>query len=689
MTAAEPPSPAPAGLRFQPGIGPAKASALAAIGLETVWDVLHHVPRCLGLAPPLCERGAPMDGEALRLRARVIAVKPVFRRGQRGMAVMATLERDDGRRFTARFWNAGWLRRHLIANEWYLFEATMAQGGLTHPSFVHLPAGQATQLPEESGCRIAYRLPDGFAERSFAKLVEACLDQADTIDDPAGELAPAGYGALLRTLHRPADAAAHERARRELARRELLALAVALQSRRARIVSSPGRAWRCDDERFGRALARLPFALTPGQRVALDEVRADLQAPAPMYRLLQGDVGSGKTAVALVAMLMVIAERAQALLLAPTAVLARQHYAFCARCLAGSRVRIGLLTGGTPAGERAALIAELAAGRIDLLIGTHALLEEDVRAPALGLAIIDEQHKFGVEQRAALVGKATPWAQAAPGAQAAQPDLLLMTATPIPRTLALTAFGDLAVSRIAGRPPGRGAVTTELRRWASPRDLAAPIAETVAAGGRAFVICPLREESDKVAAADAATIAAGLAGTLGERVALLTGALAESEKIAVLDRFQRGDATVLVSTTVVEVGLDVPEATLMAVLDAPRFGLAQLHQLRGRIGRGERAGRCLLFHRSADDGEGLRILAETDDGLAIAEADLAERGPGQLLGTEQHGLPRLRIADLGRDLDLLQTAHQQARSVIASGGTMPGLSRFLRGAVDGPSVGGG
>ncbi|MBA3848080.1 MAG: DEAD/DEAH box helicase, partial [Planctomycetes bacterium] len=389
------------------------------------------------------------------------------------------------------------------------------------------------------------------------------------------------------------------------------------------------------------------------------------------------------TALALVAALMVIAERAQALFLAPTAVLARQHHAFCARCLAGSRVRIALLTGGTPAGERRTLIDDLAAGRIDLLIGTHALLEEDVRAPALGLAIIDEQHKFGVEQRAALVGKGVPWAHAT------QPDLLLMTATPIPRTLALTAFGDLAVSRIVGRPPGRGRVTTELRRWATPRDLGRTIDECLEAGGRAFVICPLREESDKVAAADAATIAAQLTTTLGGRVALLTGALAEVDKMAALDRFQRGEATVLVSTTVVEVGIDVPEATLMAVIDAPRFGLAQLHQLRGRIGRGERAGRCVLYHRTAEDGERLHILATTDDGLAIAEADLAERGPGQLLGTEQHGLPRLRIADLARDLDLLQSAHQRARALVAAGTRMPALDRFLRGVADGPLTGGG
>ncbi|MBA3848054.1 MAG: hypothetical protein H0X45_15605, partial [Planctomycetes bacterium] len=226
-------------LRFLPGIGPAKAGALAALGLETTWDVLHHVPRCLGLAPPLCESGAPMDGDALRLRARVTAVKPVFRRGsgRGGMGVMATLERADGRAFTARFWNASWLRRHLLVNEWYLFEARMAQGGLAHPSFTHLKGGPATTLPEEVGCRVAYRLPEGFSERSFASLVDACLAHASAIDDPSGELTPAAYGALLRSLHRPCDAEAHEGARRGLAARELLALALALQGRRARIVA--------------------------------------------------------------------------------------------------------------------------------------------------------------------------------------------------------------------------------------------------------------------------------------------------------------------------------------------------------------------------------------------------------------------------------------------------------------------
>ncbi|MBA3685966.1 MAG: hypothetical protein H0W72_12110 [Planctomycetes bacterium] len=292
------------------------------------------------------------------------------------------------------------------------------------------------------------------------------------------------------------------------------------------------------------------------------------------------------------------------------------------------------------------------------------------------------QHRFGVEQRAALLERA--------GAdQGYHPDLLLMTATPIPRTLALTVFGDLAVSGITGRPPGRGMVATRVVRQRSLDDLLAPLAAVLAAGGQAYVICPLREESEKVDAADAQSIHAAVRDRIGAQVGLLHGSLTEDAKLEVVAAFARGDLRALVSTTVVEVGIDVAAATLMAVLDADRFGLATLHQLRGRVGRGAAAAQCLLFHRAADAGRRLEILATSDDGLAIAEADLAERGPGHLLGTDQHGALRLRIADLGRDLDLLQDAHQHARQSLGSGLPSSGLERFLRWFSDGQALTGG
>jgi ATP-dependent DNA helicase RecG len=623
----------------------------------------------------LCERGPMPPACDVRVRARVVSARPSFGRG-RGMGVEAKLERVDGMALAARFFNAGYLRRHLIPGEWFLWEGRTDDakvGLLLHPAFVHLPGGATQPLPEEPPVRVAYRAPEGVSERTMRELADTCLEHLGSIADPAGEVPDATWQAAIRDLHRPPDAAAHAAARRLLSARELLALAWRMQEQRARQTGALGRAWTWNDQIHDRALARLPFTLTDGQRQAVTEIRADLQATTPMYRLLNGDVGSGKTAVALLAMLAVVADGGQAVLLAPTAVLANQHATFITRCLMGSRVRTALLSGGTSPEERAAILAGAADGSLGIVIGTHALLEDAVRFKALGLLVIDEQHKFGVEQRGTLISRAE-------AAQGWRPDLLLMTATPIPRTLALTAFGDLAVSRITGRPPGRAPVTTSLDTFSALSQLDQPIRQALADGGQVFVICPLREASERVTAADAERVHAHLTKAVAPvTVGLLHGAMAETQKLALMDDFSNGRTRVLVSTTVVEVGIDVPAATLLIVLDAERFGLAQLHQLRGRIGRGDRPGHCLLFHRQDDSPERLRVLVEHDDGLAIAEADLATRGPGQLLGTGQHGSLALKVAELPRDLDLLQAAHQRARERIAAGDTLPPLLPRLLG----------
>ena len=565
-----------------------------------------------------------------------------------------------------------------MPGEWFLWEGRSDAdhaGLLLHPSFTHLPQGRDTVLPPDETCRVAYRLPEGVGERLMRDTVDHGLAEYLTgMTDPAGQLPAQEYQKMLGILHHPTDPLDHDQARRIIAERELLALAWQLQQRRASHVTKPGRAWRWPDDIHARALARLPFTLTAGQAEALAGIRADLRATAPMFRLLHGDVGSGKTAVALMASLAVIADGAQVVWFAPTAILARQHLAFVARCLAGSRVRCALLSGGTSERDRATLIQDLAEKRLELLIGTHALLEDDLACAELGLVVIDEQHKFGVEQRAALVNRAERL-------QGWRPDLLLMTATPIPRTLALTAFGDLAVSRIAGRPPGRAAVATELFELNNFAQLDAPLTAALAAGGQAYVICPRKEESDDHAVADAESVHRQLCARFpAGRVGLMTGDLAEADKLALMDAFAAGMIRILVSTTVVEVGIDVAAATLLIVLDAERFGLSQLHQLRGRIGRGEKSGLCLLCHRADQAADRLQVLVKHHDGLAIADADLAQRGPGQLLGTVQHGALELRIAELPRDLDLLQEAHQIAARRIAAGESLsPVLARFLAG----------
>jgi ATP-dependent DNA helicase RecG len=652
-----------------PGIGPTRAAALHDLGLETAWDLLHAPPRCLGPPPPLCEQGEPERGTAVRLRAQLLTVARRFTRG-RGLGLEATLERADGRRMRARFWRAAMLARLLVPGGWYLFEGAVDRTRadlLLHPSFAPLADGPGAALPPEPPIRVAYRLPAGISRRGYATLVAHALAHAlPAIADPAGELDDASYQAALGALHRPASAADHEAARALFARRELLALAWQLQERRRAACARPGRAWRFDDEVARRLLAVLPFALTAGQRAALAELRADLGDPQPMYRLLHGEVGSGKTALALIASLAVIAGGGQALWLAPTAVLARQHADFCLRCLAAPAgrdlgVALGLLTGGTPAAERRELLAALRDRRLGLLIGTHALLDDQVELGELGLLVIDEQHKFGVDQRASLLARVA-------ARQPYQPDLLLMTATPIPRTLALTCFGDLAVTRIADRPPGRAGVATELSAYQGLGQLDQPLRLALGDGGSCLVICAARQEGLTGRLVDVASAHRHLSARFAAAgVGLLHGALGEDDKLALMAAFAHGRSRVLVATSVVEVGIDVADANLLVVLDAERFGLAQLHQLRGRLGRGKRPGRCLLFHRSPVPPARLAILCASDDGLALAAHDLAERGAGELLGTAQHGAPLLRCADLVRDLASLEEAHGLARRLHGAG----------------------
>ncbi len=644
------------------GIGPARAAALLDAGYRSPDDIVLRAPRLLPPAPDWSDTGDLPRGIAVRVRGRVLQARSGFLPG-RGRVLNVGFARADGHGFTARFFRAAFLQRRFIPGEWFDLEGR-SDGKradlLNHPSFSHCPQGAQTPRPAASGPRLAWDLPDGFAVRAWSQLLDACLARPD-LADPLGELPQSAWHTILTTLHRPEDAVTWEAARRIIATRECLALAWHLGRRRAGEAARPP--WRWDDATHARALARLPFALTAGQEAALAEMRSGLRGPIRDARLLAGDVGSGKTALALVASLAVLADGAQAAWLVPTAVLAAQHARFLTRCLDGTRVRVGLLTGGTAATERTQLLAGAGDGSLHLLVGTHALLEDAVSFARLGLAVIDEQHRFGTAQRAALAARSTDGRLA---------DLLLTTATPIPRTLALTAYGDLAVTRILGRPPGRSAATTTISTFTGWPQLGRILAEEP---GRAFVVCPRIDGGDDedapLTVEDAAIAARAALGN--DAVAVLTGSLREAAKLAALDAFASGRVRCLVATTVVEVGVDVPEATLAVVLDAQRFGLASLHQLRGRVGRGTTPGRCLLLTRG--DTARLAPLADLSDGLAIAEADLCERGPGELLGLRQHGGFRLLATDLARDLDLLQAAHARVRQ----GGAMPdGLAVFVR-----------
>ncbi|HHN73464.1 MAG TPA: ATP-dependent DNA helicase RecG, partial [Thermopetrobacter sp.] len=466
------------------------------------------------------------------------------------------------------------------------------------------------------------------------------------------------FAAALRGLHRPrkaADVAADSPLRQRLAYDELLAGQLALGLVRLHLRSKKGRTLAGDGRLQARIRAALPYTLSEGQEAAVSEILADMAAPGRMLRLLQGDVGSGKTVVALLAMTAAAEAGAQAALMAPSDILARQHHATIAPLAAEAGLETVLLTGRDSGRRREEKLAAIASGTARFVIGTHALFQPEVTFADLGLVVVDEQHRFGVRQRLALQAKGR------------RTDLLVMTATPIPRTLALTAYGDLDVSRIAGRLPGRRPVKTSVMPLTRLPEVVARLRAAVAEGARAFWVCPLVEDSADLPQTAAEERHAMLAEALPGRVGLVHGRMKGEARDAVMEDFRAGRLSVLVATTVVEVGVDVPEATIMVVENAERFGLAQLHQLRGRVGRGGRPGACLLLYReplTETARERLRIMRETDDGFVIAEAGLKLRGAGELLGERQSGLPRFRLADPVAHEDLLATARDDAQLIL-------------------------
>jgi ATP-dependent DNA helicase RecG len=425
------------------------------------------------------------------------------------------------------------------------------------------------------------------------------------------------------------------------------------------------------DDRIRASAAKvLPFKLTPGQRQAVKEIVDDMLRPEPMHRLLQGDVGAGKTIVALLAAIVAMENGLQVAFMAPTEILAAQHYGNIAKLLAMSRFRVDVLTGSTPGLHKHTLLANIERGTTNLVVGTHALVQENVAFNKLGLVVIDEQHRFGVAQRAALRGKGL------------RPDVLLMTATPIPRTLALTDYSELDVSKIPDLPPGRKPVTTLVKPESRRDEIYDLIRSELEAGRQAYIIYPLVEESEKIDLKSATEMADHLQAEVfpAYRVAVLHGRMKQDAKDHVMHAFAAGRIDVLVSTTVVEVGVDVSNASIMVVEHAERFGLSQLHQLRGRVGRGSAQSVCILLYQApwTDDArERLKAMASTSDGFVIAERDLELRGPGDFFGTRQSGLPKLRTGDLVRDRDIMELAHREARTLVERGALPPLLREFV------------
>ncbi len=671
-----------------PGIGPRSRQLFAHLGIGTVGDLLKHLP--LRYERHL-EEGTIRDADALvpqqdgAKSAGVIAVRGEIAalRIQPGPRprIEATLEDGSGRVRLVWF-NAPWLRQKLHPGSRGLVQgdAKRFRGYLemVNPKWTPIDDGPDEERPALAGkLRPIYPASEELATTKIERAVAAILDDALPLIADAVPEELRRQRALLplaesyRRMHRPESEESMREGRRRLAYDELLLLQLGVMVKRWHL-RREGNAKALPmtpaiDERIRR---RLPFALTPDQSTVAAEIARDLAQTTPMNRLLQGDVGSGKTAVAAYAMLTAVAHGAQGALLAPTEILAEQHVASLRAMLASSDVRIELLTGGTRARERRTMLARLAEGEVDIVIGTHALLGEGVHFRDLAVVVIDEQHRFGVAQRAILRERSA-------GASSRMPHVLVMTATPIPRTLALTVFGDLDVSTIRHAPPGRSPVTTkwvtpqaasEVYRWLDPK---------LAAGERAFIVVPAIDPTagdTDMALADVTTHLAKLsAGPLaGRRLAAMHGRLSAAERDDVMRRFRSGELDAIVATTVIEVGVDVPEATVMIIEHAERFGLAQLHQLRGRVGRGALPGTCILIGEPVTD-EALRrlqALVETTDGFRVAELDLEIRGPGELVGARQSGLPPFRVADLVRDLELLTLARRDAAELVAGDPTL-------------------
>jgi ATP-dependent DNA helicase RecG len=642
-----------------------RAEALARVGVRTVEDLLRHYPsRWLDLRTT-----APLGSLPLGVEATAVGTvhEVVVKHPRPRLSITEVALVDDSGVLVGVWFNQPYLQQRFRPGDRVAFAGTVQmEFGLRQ---MRSPFVERLGSSEDASWlgRIlpVHPATEGLSSNWIRRLVSEAIDQFGDLPDPLPaalrierELVPLSFA--IRAIHFPMDLDARDAARRRLAYDELLAIQLGMALRRHSIVEEHrGHAHRADGPARAALLDSLPFDLTSDQRAASSEILADMAAPRPMNRMLLGDVGTGKTVVAAIALAAVADSGTQAAMMAPTEVLARQYARAVGELLDGAGVTWRLLTGSTQAPQRRAILAGAASGEVSVLLGTHALLTESVTFKHLTLAIVDEQHRFGVTQRLGLRGKGEAV------------DLLVMTATPIPRSLALTLYGDLDASYLRQSPPGRERerTTTRLVPRLGRDGAYSSVREAVAQGRQAYVICALVDESDALEAKAAVREAERLRTRVFKdlRVGLLTGQMRPQEKSETMEQFVKGSLDILVATTVVEVGVDVPNAAIMIVEDADRFGLAQLHQLRGRVGRGEHGGEVLLFAdpKTEDGRRRMKAIVSTSDGFELAEQDLRLRGEGQVLGERQHGIPELRLASIVRDTDLVEDARRDAHGIVA------------------------
>ena len=650
-------------VRYIKGIGEQRAKALGKLGIATLRDLISYFPRAYDDRSALRRIADLVPGETAGVAAMVASL-PTISHIRKGLDLVKLRAVDDTGTLDVTFFNQAWLKNSLHQGETYIFYGR-AEGSLLRHQMAN-PVVEPEGRREVTGRIVPiYPLTAGVSQlilsRSIRQGLDACADiLPDVLPDRVRQhhqLCRIEYA--YENIHFPESAEALDLARRRLAFEELFLFTIGLERLRSRreVVHVPP-CGGVDMELFYRAL---PFTLTDAQRRCVEEALADMRSGTPMNRLCQGDVGSGKTMVAAACVYFMVKNGRQAALMAPTEILAQQHYQGLAPLLENLGIRCALLTGSTTAKTKRSITQQLESGEIDFAIGTHALITGSVAYRDLGLVVTDEQHRFGVAQRAELAAKGD------------HPHILVMSATPIPRTLALILYGDLDVSIIDQLPPGRQPVQTFAVTGGYHQRVYRFIRKLVGEGRQAYIVCPMVEENDQLP--DERKAVTEYAKKLQSevfpdlKVAFVHGKMKPKEKDAVMAAFAAHETDILVSTTVIEVGVDVPNAAVMVIENAERFGLSQLHQLRGRVGRGKHQSYCILIsdNRNEETRQRLKVMTKTTDGFQIAEEDLRLRGPGDFFGARQHGLPGLKVADLGCDTQLLQEARQAADGYLKQG----------------------
>lgn len=654
-------------VQFVKGIGPKKVKLFEKLHISTLQDALETYPRDYEDRTQITRIADIADEDRYAVRA-ILGTEPKVSRIRKGMTLVKCTIFDESGSLGVTWFNQPYITAQLRVGQEYLFYGRV-QGFGRARQMVSPQAEKVAENDQNPGRIVpVYPLTAGLTQRDMARVTEAALDSVPgDWPDPLPEVLRVKYrlpdaADALAAIHRPKNREDVHEARRRMVFEELFLLCCGLQQLKERRRADSGIPFRSD--RLEEFFAALPFAPTGAQRRAIMEIAADCASGRPMNRLVQGDVGSGKTVVAAALCVLAAQNGWQAAFMAPTEILAAQHAETLSPMLGKLGLTCTLLTGSMTAAQKRAALAAIESGAANVVVGTHALIQQSVVFHRLGAVIADEQHRFGVAQRAALSAKGE------------MPHVLVMSATPIPRTLALIIYGDLDVSILDETPPGRSPVETYAVGENMRRRITAFIEKQLVAGGQVYVVCPLVEDGEgdsklKSAEQHAKDLQAQLPH---RRVAVLHGRMKNAEKDAVMRDFAAQKYDILVATTVIEVGVDVPNANLMVVEDADRFGLSQLHQLRGRVGRGTRQSYCVFF--GADKGatarERLKILCKTNDGFEIARADLSQRGPGDFFGRRQHGLPALHVADLAADLALMQNAREEAEALLAADPSLSG-----------------